>query len=293
MKAKRCRPSSLLVSSTSRAPRRPPVASLRSDSVAALLRLVESREERERTGLFYAEGMRFVHQAAESRLYGIETVVVAPELLTHPFGRKQRDELEASGLPILEVSAPIYRRLSMVEEPQGIAAVVRRRRERIQRARADTGLCWVALDVCRSPGNLGTVLRTMEAVGAAGLILVGDAIDPYAPNVLRATMGALFHLRFVRTTMAEFDHWRAKNRVTLVGTSPHATLDYQGADYTSGPVALWIGGERQGLSHEQMAACDTVVRIPMVGRSDSLNLSVAASVMLYEVFSQRRRAGTA
>jgi TrmH family RNA methyltransferase len=254
--------------------------------------LVESREERDRTGRFLADGMRFVAWAAESRLYAghIETLVVAPTLLHHPFGHRLRKDLAARGVPVVEVGEAVYKRLAQAPEPQGIAAVLRQRWEPMHRAHPDAGLCWVALDTVRSAGNLGTVLRTMEAVGAAGLVLIGDQVDPFAPQVVRATMGATFHLRFVRATPEEFATWRARHGVALVGTSPHAADEYQGACYPE-RVALWIGGERQGLSGEQMASCDRVVRIPMVGRSDSLNLSVAASVLLYEVFNQRRRGG--
>jgi TrmH family RNA methyltransferase len=144
------------------------------------------------------------------------------------------------------------------------------------------------LETVRSPGNLGTILRTSEAVGASGLILIGDSVDPYDPATVRSTMGSLFSQRFVRTNRREFSQWRYRRHYTLVGTAPTAAMDYQAVDY-HGPTVLLLGDERKGLSTELQALCDTVVRIPMVGETDSLNLSVAASLMLYEVFNQRRR----
>jgi TrmH family RNA methyltransferase len=263
------------------------LASTRSASVAAVLRLVRSREERQRTGLFYTEGMRFISLALSNRFTKFETVVVSPDLLTHPYGRKLLHILDAQGAPVLEVTPNVFRALSIAEEPQGIGAVLRQRWERMDRARPDIGLCWLALDTVRSPGNLGTLLRTMDAVGGAGLILLGDAVDPYAPDVIRATMGALFTQRFVRTNETEFARWRARHGVTLIGTSPRAADDYTALYYPE-RLVLWMGGERQGLSGEQMARCDRVVRIPMVGQSDSLNLAIATSVLLYQVFNQRR-----
>jgi TrmH family RNA methyltransferase len=265
------------------------VTNPRSASVAALQRLIVSRDERERTGLFYTEGMRFVSRAAAQGAR-LESLVVAPDLLTHPFARHLWRDLSERGVPTLRVSAPIFAQLSLVEEPQGIGAVVRQRWERLGRIGPDEGLCWVALDTVRSTGNLGTILRTAEAVGARGLILIGSGIDPYAPAVVRATMGALFAQRFVRTDLPTLAAWRRRHGVTLVGASPHASDDYHAVRYPF-PVVLWLGGERQGLSTDQQSVCDRLVRIPMVGNGDSLNLAIAAGVMLYELYNQRRDAG--
>jgi RNA methyltransferase, TrmH family len=149
--------------------------------------------------MFYMEGIRFVMRAVQHRAR-LRTLVVAPELLTNPFGRKLAAWQRRSGTSVLEVSADIFRGLSHAAEPQGIGAVVRRRPEPIIRAQPDAGLCWVALDTVQSPGNLGTIIRTGEAVGAAGLILIGDSIDPFEPSAVRATMGSLFAQRLVRAT---------------------------------------------------------------------------------------------
>jgi RNA methyltransferase, TrmH family len=275
--------SPLIISSSRR-----PISDARNASIAAVLRLMEDRAERERTGLFYTEGLRFVYRALESRFAPIEAVLVAPDLLPPPFGRRLLQKVRDAALPVVEVTPTVFRRLSRVDEPQGIGAVVRQRWDRLSRVRPDAGLCWVLLDTVRAPGNLGTVLRAMDAVGAAGVILLGQEIDPYSPDAVRATMGALFALRYIRTTVAEFDRWRERHGVTLVGTSPHASDDYCAYRYPE-RLVLWMGGERKGLSPEQMAACDKSVQIPMVGSSDSLNLATATSVLLYEVFNQRRR----
>jgi TrmH family RNA methyltransferase len=168
-----------------------------------------------------------------------------------------------------------------------MAAVVRQRWERLDRVMPADGLCWLAVSTLHSPGNLGTLLRTSDAVGGAGLILIGPNIDPYDPAVVRATMGAVFSQRFVRATLPELCRWRDWHRCALIGTSPAAADDYQAVLYPRGAV-LFIGGERRGLSEDELAACDRAARIPMVGRSDSLNMAVAGSVLLYEVFNQRR-----
>jgi TrmH family RNA methyltransferase len=264
------------------------VVSAHSASFAALARLVQRREERDRTGLFYVEGMRFVSNAAKAG-FDIEKLVIAPDLLTHPFGQRLAETLRARRIPGISVSGALYRTLSRVEEPQGIAAVVRQRWEKLENIRPEIGRPWIALDTLRSAGNLGTILRTADAVGAAGILCVGQDIDPYEPAVVRATMGALFALRLVRTEERELTDWKRRSGLRLIGTSPSARADYQEIDYTRKPIALWLGGEREGMTETQQGLCDSMVRIPMIGRSDSLNVAIAAGVLLYEAFNQNRK----
>jgi RNA methyltransferase, TrmH family len=244
------------------------------------------REERERTGLFYIEGMRFVAQALQHRAK-IEHLLVCRELLTHPFAQRLVHEQKKQGMPVVEVSQPVMERLSQVQDSQGLGAVVHQRWLRLEKVKPRGELCWVAIETLRSPGNLGTILRTSDAVGGAGLIVLGDATDPYDPGTVRATMGAMFTQRFVRTGREEIMRWKRRRQYLLAGTSPSAPQDYQGVSYKA-PVILLIGEERKGLSAELQAMCDLMVRIPMVGESDSLNVAMATGVMLYEVFNQRR-----
>lgn len=240
------------------------------------------RSERERTGCFFADGLRPVVQALSSSGVRIERVVVAPELLTSPIAHGLRERLHELRVPELRLSAPQYAALSQQEEPQGMGVVVRRRPQKLGWLVPDNTALFVALDTIRSPGNLGTIVRTMDAVGADGLILLGEAIDPFDPRVVRATMGSIFAQKIVRTTESEFATWRQTHEVALVGTSPHARSSYRELAWPRRTV-LWLGGERMGLSDDQQAACDGVVQIPMVGTCDSLNVAVAAAVLLYEV----------
>jgi TrmH family RNA methyltransferase len=168
---------------------------------------------------------------------------------------------------------------------------VRQRWEPLYRVDPADGLCWVVVETVQTPGNLGTILRTCDAVGAGGLILLRKETDPYHPAAVRASMGSLFTPRLVRTNFAEFVAWKQRHACTLVGTSPAAPVDYHGVDYAS-PVLLFMGWEREGISRDQQALCDVMVRIPMVGGCDSLNLAIATGVMLYEIFNQRRAGGT-
>ncbi|WP_309714389.1 RNA methyltransferase [Armatimonas sp.] len=252
-----------------------------------LCSLTHSREARESQVAFFAEGMRFVAAALANPHTEFECAVIAPELATHPFIATLRQQLRAREIPLYTIPGSLFRRLSIAEEPQGVGIICKQRLQPLGRVSPDAGLCWLALDTIRSPGNLGTICRTADAVGAAGLILIGTSIDPFAPQVIRATMGSLFALRLIRTDEASFARWREKHGVTLVGTSPHATTDYHAFAYPERTV-LWLGGEREGLGESQLSVCDQVVHIPMVGTADSLNVATATAILLYEVFNQQR-----
>jgi TrmH family RNA methyltransferase len=260
---------------------------LSEDPNVARILLLRDREEREQSGLFYIQGVRFVNQAVETRA-AIETVVVCPPLLQSPLGQILARRLKRAGTPCLKVAPDIFRQLSFAHDYQGIGAVVRQQWTPLSRARAAKGLCWVALRSVQAPGNFGTILRTCEAVGAAGLLLIGSAVDPYDPATVRASMGSVFGRRFVRTDFYRIRRWVRRHNGTVVGTSAHGGVDYDTVRYRS-PVILLMGNERKGLTESELDLCDVVARIPMVGRTDSLNLGVATSLMLYEVFRQRRR----
>jgi TrmH family RNA methyltransferase len=250
------------------------------------IRRLHERAERDRTGLCYIEGMRFIARAVQHSV-PIEALVTCPPLLTLPFARHLVRQLRQTGMPIPEVTPDVLSSVALVDDPQGIGAVVRQRWTPLERIVPANDSCWIMLDTVRSPGNLGTILRTSEAVGGAGLILLGEAVDPYDPAAVRAGMGSLFSQRLVRTTVADWHRRKDRRQCELVGTAPSAATDYQAVDYRA-PIVL-LGGERKGLSSELQALCDVVVRIPMLGHTDSLNLSVAASLLLYEAFNQRRR----
>lgn len=259
----------------------------RSNPAIKRIRGLRHRKEREETNLFFVEGIRIVAEALELRV-DIETCVVAPELLTSEFGQEIVQSLMRAGVPCLEVTADVFRSISLKEGPQGIGAVVEQRWEALDQVRLGNDLCWVALDAVQDPGNLGTILRTSDAVGGAGVMLVGSTTDPYDPAALRASMGAIFSQRLVRASVEELVAWKRAHSYPVIGTSDAAATDYQEVAYRS-PLVLFMGCERLGLSAQEQAICDVMVRIPMVGRSDSLNLAVATAVMLYEVFNQRRR----
>jgi TrmH family RNA methyltransferase len=252
------------------------------------IRSLEHRQEREQTGQFFIEGIRIVGEAVQMEA-GVETMVYAPDLLRSQFALDLVQTQQERGVLCLEVTPEVFKSLSAKDGPQGIAAVVRQRWERLEGVRLADELCWVALDEAQDPGNIGTILRTGDAVGSAGLILLGNSADPYDPVALRASMGAVLSQRLVKASFAEFVYW--KQDYTVIGTSGASATSCRNVMYPR-PVVLLMGSERQGLSQQQQAVCDLVVSIPMVGRSDSLNLAVATGVILYELFHQSAAAST-
>jgi RNA methyltransferase, TrmH family len=257
------------------------------DAAVRQIRQLRSRQERDRTGTYYIEGVRIVGQALQAGV-AIERCVIAPQLLTSPYGLGIVDQLRAGGIPILELSPTEFSGISFKENLQGIGAVVRPRLETLDDVRLAGVHSWVALDHVGNPGNLGAILRTCDAVGCAGIIMLGDTTDPFHPSALRASMGAIFSQRLVRASFEQFVEWKREHSYPVVGTSGTAEQEYREARYPA-PLILLMGSERLGLTAEQQSACDMLVSIPMIGTSDSLNLGVATSIVLYEIFYQHRQ----
>ncbi len=248
------------------------------------IRSLSQRHERERAQLFFIEGIRIVAEAIQLHAE-IHTLLYAPTLLKSQFGLELVQQQQAQGVTILEVSADVFKSLSVKDGPQGLGAVVQQRWQTLEQIQGNEDLCWIALDAAQDPGNIGTILRTADAVGSAGLILLGQSADPYDAGALRASMGAIFSQRLVKASFAQFTQWAKQHSLHIIGTSDSASVPYRRATYPR-PLVLLMGSEREGLSDEQQAVCDTMVSIPMVGRSDSLNLAVATGIVLYEIFHQ-------
>lgn len=257
------------------------------DAVLADIRqLQHRRESRDSHGIHYIEGVRNFVQAVDGGVE-IRTLIVSKALLRVGLAQKLVRRARRAGTPCLFVTPEQFRSVTRLERASGIGAVVRQHWSRLHQASPRGGLCWLAVTRVRSPGNLGSLLRTSAAVGGSGLIVIGRNVDPFDPAVVRSSMGALFHQRIVRCGRDAFRHWVRRHRCEVVGATPDAEAPYHRVRYRR-PTVLLLGEERRGLSEAQRAMCGTTVRIPMVGDVDSLNLAVAGSLMLYEVF---RRGG--
>jgi RNA methyltransferase, TrmH family len=262
------------------------ITSTSNSRVKWMRKLVRDRKERQESGLFYIEGLRIVTEAVQMGAQ-IETLLVCLDLLESAHGRAMVAEQRSRGVPVLSVSADVFKSISLKDGPQGIAAFARQKWLPLDDLDVSGESWWVALDAVADPGNLGTIMRTNDAVGGQGIILLDHTTDPYDPTALRASMGAVFSQQIVRASFDEFARWKLANNMPLTGASGGGAADYQAVTYPK-PMVLLMGSERQGLLEHHKNLCDAMVRIPMVGRSDSLNLAVATAVILYEIFNQQR-----
>jgi TrmH family RNA methyltransferase len=257
---------------------RPPDACSTLDEIK---RLPAARAHRDARRTFVIEGVRNVVHTIENG-FRIETLVYSDQLLTVPIARKLVRDRRRSGIPTLDVSPETFRQVSTAPRAPGVGAIVAQRWSPLHSSSPRAGLCWIVLEAVRSEGNLGTVIRTSETVGGAGFILVGARIDPFDRAVVRASMGALFRQTFVRTNGHSLRNWLCRHRCRVIGASPDGTAELHRFDHPR-PTVLVLGEERQGLTALKRDLCSDLVRIPMIGAADSLNLAVARSLLLYEV----------
>lgn len=245
------------------------------------IKALSQKKNREASGTFMAEGLKLVLDALETG-WKIETLIYSKEGKGKPLVDKAAARTVAAGGLVLEVSQKVLSSVTHRDNPQMVVGIFRARWQGLGDVRPKPGETWVALDRVRDPGNLGTIIRTADAAGASGVILVGEATDPFALETVRATMGSVFSLPLIRTTPAEFLKWQKSAGVNVVATHLKGAVDYRTADYKSKPVVLLMGNEQAGLPDDLADAANIKVRIPQQGRADSLNLAVATGVMLFE-----------
>jgi TrmH family RNA methyltransferase len=250
--------------------------------LAKRVRALADRKHRRREGVFVVDGIQPVWRAVQAGSE-IETLIVAPELLTQPAALRMVEEQEAEGVPVARLSGELFLRLSDRDGAPGLAAIVRSRMLGLADLSVRPDAVFVALHEIGNPGNLGTIIRAVDATGAAGVVLIGDTSDPFAPTAVKASMGSLFAVDVAHTPgLGEFFDWTTQHGIRVVATSGYATDEHWDVDYPA-PLAMLLGSEGAGLPADALKRSDQQVRIPMVGTAESLNLSVAASVMLYEV----------
>ena len=248
------------------------------------LRSLHERKYRRQTGLFLAEGTRTCTEAVTLgwRLHRLAF------LDGRGGDRMVRPLLEAlarDGGRALPMTESLLSRISGKDNPQMVLGAFEQRWQAKDAIMPDADSCWIALDRVRDPGNLGTIMRTADATGARGVILIGDCTDPYSVEAVRASMGAVFNVELAQMSQNDFLALASGWPGQVVGTALPASRDYRTADY-GGPLMLVMGNEQAGLTPELMKACTQLVRMPMMGRSDSLNLAVATGLTLYEVLRQ-------
>jgi len=237
---------------------------------------------RDQRNAFMAEGLKLVIDALDLG-WSIKTLIFAKAGLGNPTIEKVAARTVAAGGTVLEVSEKVLTSITRRDNPQMVVGVFAQRYLPLKDIRPKDSDVWLALDRVRDPGNLGTVIRTVDAVGAKGVILVGETTDPFSLETVRATMGSIFAVPVAKATPEAFLAWRKHFPGIVAGTHLKGAVDYRTVDFKGKPVVLMMGNEQQGLPDTLAESCDRLLRIPQAGRADSLNLAVATGVMLYEI----------
>jgi TrmH family RNA methyltransferase len=249
-------------------------------------RALRDKKHRRETGLFMAEGLRILTEAREAGHIPVTLFFGAGT--RHPLLDALVADTEAAHGEAIETNADILSKLSGKDNPGSVVGVYPEFAVTLADLDRNTAPIWLVAERLRDPGNLGTILRTADAIGAGGLILVDECVDPFSVEAVRASMGALFTVPVARAPWAEFATWLRAGAGQLVGLSLDTDLDYQAVRYAA-PTFLLTGNEAQGMPDYMAAACDVTVKMPMMGKADSLNAAVATAVMAYEVLNQNRR----
>jgi TrmH family RNA methyltransferase len=268
-----------------------PITSLQNPRVKNVVRL-GNRRHRDQTGQTVVEGLREVSLALQNGFFPVEAFVCFDYL---DEAREQRllgrlNEI-ASGTqtPLFEVTPAVYDKMAYRTGSGGILLVIPYTNHLLDNLSLEGDPLFAVVDGAEKPGNLGAILRTADAVGLSALIVTGaegEGTDIYNPNVIRASLGAFFTVPLVTTSRDKALSWMKRNKVSTVATTPDAEILYTSVSYT-GPTAVIMGSESSGLGREWLEAADILVRIPMFGEVDSLNLSVSTALVLYEALRQR------
>ena len=247
------------------------------------IRQLHQKKERKKSGKFYIEGLRLIGEALHTG-FPIESIVFCSELLISDFGWKTIEEGKNEEIDIIEVTKDVFLSFALKENPQGIAAVGFQNWEQIVSLQPLEGL-WIALDKVQDPGNLGTIMRSLDGASGKGLILLGNTTDAYHPTTIRASMGALFSLKIGRASISEFHKWIMKESIPVIGSICEEGKNYKNFDFPKDMILL-MGSEQKGLSNNLLEMCEDLVTIPMIGSVDSLNLACAASIILFEIYAK-------
>src|SRR5690606_31481778 len=234
------------------------------------LRSLALKKFRDQQGVFLAEGLKLVIDALEQD-WRIRTLVFAKSGKGNKMVEQVAARTFAKGGLVLEVTEKIMAAITRRDNPQMVVGVFEQQYRPLASLKPQGNDVYIALDRVRDPGNLGTVIRTADAVGAKGVILIGDTTDPYSLETVRATMGSVFSMPLYKVTEADFLNWRKGVSGLVVGTHLQGAVDYRTIPYANKPVVLMMGNEQKGLPDSLAAACDKLARIPQAGRADSLN----------------------
>jgi len=254
-----------------------------SNNTIKLFRGLQSRKIRKQSGLFYIEGVRQVGEAIESD-FPLHTIIYSPELLVADYANEILEKASHAEVDLVEVSDDVFQSFSIKEGPHGIAAVGYERYFNLHETIIE-GL-WIALENIQDPGNLGSILRSLDGAGGKGIFIIGNSTDPFHPTAVRSSMGAVFYIPIIQASSQEFSNFVNAKELFCIGASCDATRNYKEQNYPENMILL-MGSEQKGISESMAKVCDAFVNIPMAGRVDSLNLANAASIILFEIYTRK------
>jgi TrmH family RNA methyltransferase len=255
-----------------------------SNPLVKMIRKLHDRKYRAETSLAYIEGVRIVLEAVQQNI-PIKKLILSENFLNDSKREVVLSNLKNNNIDTVIVSESVFQTFSDKEGPQGISAIISQKWFPFSELPKEFHGIWVCLWEVADPGNLGTILRTMDGAGAEGVILAGNCTDPYDPGAIRASMGAVFSKNLVKSSQEELIRWVNDHQIFTVGTSDSGEVHYREVSYPANMLLL-MGSERQGLPKSMVDICQKIVSIPMKGSADSLNLAVATGILLYEIRDQ-------
>lgn len=254
-----------------------------SNPTVKAVRALREKKHRKREGRFLAEGLRLLTDARESGRLP-EMLLMAEGREAHPLLAALEEAVFRAGGDVLELPEDLLAKITGKDNPQAVAGVYAEWDTALQALNRTVGNIWLVAQAMRDPGNLGTMLRTADAVGAGGVILLDDCADPFSVEAVRASMGAVFTVPLAQARWDQFLPWLRAGQGQLIAASLREAVPYRGAPYAA-PCFVMVGNESRGLPEDYEMACDLRVTMPMLGRADSLNAAVAAAVLAYEVLA--------
>lgn len=268
------------------------ITSLQNPKVKLVVKL-RDRRDRDVMGQYLIEGYRELFRANKGEA-AIESLFICPELFLGSNEGALIEQIERCGAAVYTCTSAVFSKLSYRDRPDGLLAIAKQHHrdllelEALLAGRSNPFL--VVAEAIEKPGNLGTILRSSDAVGLDGLLVCDRCTDIFNPNVVRASVGTLFTVPVIECTGTEGLSWLRRQGIKVLAATPQAEALYTDVDLT-GPVAIAVGTEQLGLSSLWMDGADLQVRIPMHGVADSLNVATATTLLLYEVLRQRGKAG--
>lgn len=245
------------------------------------IKSLTQKKNRDASNKFIAEGLKLVIDAIDSG-WEIEILIYAKAAVQKEIVQKTAAKVVANSGLVLEVTEKVLTSITRRDNPQMVVGVFKQRFTNLDKLKPENGDTFIALDRVRDPGNLGTIIRTADAAGIKGVILVGATTDAFSIETVRATMGSIFALPILKCDVDTFLNWQNSHDMSVIGSHLKGSVDYRTIDYKSKPTVLLMGNEQAGLPDELASKCDQLARIPQVGDADSLNLAIATALMIYE-----------